>query len=397
MDQPEAVARRYFDAIAARDLDGLAAVWAPEGTDRLVGQVELHGPDGVRAYFAELFAAMPDFAMRVTQTTAEADRVAVQWRATATFAGPGRLTGIEPTGAKVDFQGIDVLVVRDGRIVANDALADGLSLARQIGLLPPAGSSTEARLNRAFNTRTKVARRVHVKDTEPVADGVWLIRGGFPLRTMNVYLIEEEGGGVCLFDAGISDMAHGLAAAGAAMGGITRVVLGHAHADHRGAAPEIDAPVFCHSAERASAEGDGGYPTFDFSKLRFPGPYVYPWYLKRWDGGPVRVAGTFEEGDEVAPGFKAVHLPGHAPGLVAIVRERDGLALTSDAFYTLDVETTLKIPPRIPHPAFTPEYEQARASLGKLAALDLRAAWPGHAQPLKGDVRAQLERAAAGG
>lgn len=396
MNEPEAVARRYFDAIAARDLDAMAAVWAPTGTDRLVGQGELLGPAGVREYFSGLFAAMPDFAMRVVTTTAQDDRVAVQWRATATFAGPGTLNGIEPTGAKVDFEGVDVLVVRDGQVLRNDAFADGLTLARQIGLLPPAGSSTEARLNRVFNARTRVAGKVHVKGAEPIADGVWLIRGGFPLKTMNVYLIEEQGGGVCLFDAGISDMAHGLAAAGASMGGITRVVLGHGHADHRGAAPALGAPVYCHSAERASAEGDGGYPTFDFSKLRFPGPYVYPWYLKRWDGGPVQIAGTFEEGDEVAPGFRAVHLPGHAPGLVAIVRERDGLALTSDAFYTLDVETTLKGPPRIPHAAFTPDYEQARASLRKLAALDLRTAWPGHADPVTGDVRGQLERAAGG-
>lgn len=79
------------------------------------------------------------------------------------------------------------------------------------------------------------------------------------------------------------------------------------------------------------------------------------------------------------------------------VARRYGLALTSDAFYTLDVETTLKGRPRVPHPAFTPDYEGARASLREPAALDLRAAWPGHADPVTGDVRSQLERAAADG
>ena len=38
--------------------------------------------------------------------------------------------------------------------------------------------------------------------------------------------------------------------------------------------------------------------------------------------------------------------------------------------------------------------EQARASMRKLAALEPAAAWPGHAKPLTGDVRSQLERAA---
>ena len=50
--------------------------------------------------------------------------------------------------------------------------------------------------------------------------------------------------------------------------------------------------------------------------------------------------------------------------------------------------------PRLPHPAFNLDTEQARASVRKLAALEPAAAWPGHASPVTGDVRAQLERAA---
>jgi glyoxylase-like metal-dependent hydrolase (beta-lactamase superfamily II) len=54
------------------------------------------------------------------------------------------------------------------------------------------------------------------------------------------------------------------------------------------------------------------------------------------------------------------------------------------------------VPPGPPHDAFNDDPEQARASMRKLAALDPSAAWPGHADALTGDVRAQLERAAAG-
>ena len=42
-----------------------------------------------------------------------------------------------------------------------------------------------------------------------------------------------------------------------------------------------------------------------------------------------------------------------------------------------------------------PDPEQTRASIRKIAALEPATAWPGHAEPLTGDVRAQLERAAA--
>jgi hypothetical protein len=44
---------------------------------------------------------------------------------------------------------------------------------------------------------------------------------------------------------------------------------------------------------------------------------------------------------------------------------------------------------------FNLDTEQARASIRKLAALEPAAAWSGHAVPVTGDVRAQLERAAS--
>ena len=81
-------------------------------------------------------------------------------------------------------------------------------------------------------------------------------------------------------------------------------------------------------------------------------------------------------------GFRAVHIPGHAPGMIALYRERDGLALTSDCFYTLDPQTGIHGPPRLPHPAFNLDTEQARASIRKLAELKPSSAWPGHAEPL---------------
>jgi glyoxylase-like metal-dependent hydrolase (beta-lactamase superfamily II) len=82
--------------------------------------------------------------------------------------------------------------------------------------------------------------------------------------------------------------------------------------------------------------------------------------------------------------------------MIALFRERDGVALTSDCFYTLDIQTGRHGPPRLPHRAFNLDTEQARASIRKLAALAPSAAWPGHAEPLTGDVAAQLERAADG-
>jgi glyoxylase-like metal-dependent hydrolase (beta-lactamase superfamily II) len=109
---------------------------------------------------------------------------------------------------------------------------------------------------------------------------------------------------------------------------------------------------------------------------------------------PEQIAATLTGGDDVA-GFEVVHLPGHPPGLIALWRQSNRLALTSDCFYTLDPITARHGPPRVPHRAFNQNTELARASIRKLAALEPASAWPGHAQPLTGDVATQLEHAAA--
>jgi hydroxyacylglutathione hydrolase len=389
----EQVARRYFAAVAARDPEAMGACWRAGGIDRIHGQADLVAPDEVRRYFKELFAAFPDAAVEVISTTAEEDRCAVRWRLTATFAGPGSFQGFEPNGARVSVEAVDVVQVADGLVVGNDAHVDGMDVARQLGLLPPRDSGAERGLTALTNRRTRMLRRLSASEAEPIADGVWVVRGGFPRKVMNVCLL-RDGDGVCLFDAGISAMTPALAAIGARMGGITRIVLGHGHADHRGAAPGLGAPVWCHPAERADAEGDGGLHYMDMTQLDLHGRLLLPRLLPIWDGGPVEIAGTVEEGDEVA-GFRVVHLPGHAPGLIGLWRESDRLALASDCFYTLDPQTGTPGAARVPHRAFNADTEQARASIRKLAALAPATAWSGHAEPLRGDVAAQLEQAAA--
>jgi glyoxylase-like metal-dependent hydrolase (beta-lactamase superfamily II) len=190
-------------------------------------------------------------------------------------------------------------------------------------------------------------------------------------------------------------MTDALAAAGARFGGIKRLVLGHADADHRGAAAGLGAPVYVHPADREAAGSPNSFrPYHDLSKLAPHGRALLSRLLPIWDGGAVEVAGTVSEGDDVA-GFRVVELPGHAPGQIGLFRESDRLALVSDCFYTLDIQTGLKGPARVPHEAFNIDTEQARDSILKVASLEPAAAWAGHTDPVLGDVRASLEAAAS--
>lgn len=394
MSTTEEIARRYFDAVTARDVDAMVACWAPGGVDRLTGEEDLDVPDGLRRWFGELFAAFPDFTFEVLSTTTEADRCAVQWRATGTFTGPGRFNGLTGNGARVDVEGCDVVEVRDDKVAANSAYFNAAQLARQLGILPPAGSPVEQRLTAVANGKTKLAARVASAPPEQIADGVWVLRGGL-LRTMNVYLVEEpDGSGVTVFDAGEKGMAAAILAAAAPLGGIRRVVLGHADNDHRGAAPHLHAPVFCHPAEVAAAEAGGHRDYWNQDLLPAPVRALHRFLMEHaWEGGPVPIEGTVAEGDEIA-GFRVVELPGHAPGLIGLLRESDGVALVSDAFYMTSMWGRPQ-PASVPVDAYNLDTEQARESIRKLADLAPKIVAPGHLGPLTGDdVVGELRRAA---
>jgi steroid delta-isomerase-like uncharacterized protein len=395
MSSPSDLARRYFEAIGARDLDAAMGMWAPGGVERVVGQRELTAPDDVRAFLTELHGAFPDLAWEVLDLIGSegTNRVAVRWRAKGTFAGPGTFQGFVANGAHLEMEGCDILTFSAAEQLERlEAYIDSGDVARQLGVLPPTGSRAETNLTRLANVRTRARARIQGGDAERIAEGVWVVRGGVP-KIMNVYLIEDDGG-VTVFDAGVSDMAAPISAAAARLGGIKRVVLGHADADHRGAAPGLPAPVYCHPADREAAESPESYrPYWDRSKLDVRGRTVLWRLIASWDGGPVEIAGTVNEGDHIA-GFEVVHLPGHSPGLIGLFRESDRLALVSDTVYTLDPQSGRREPAHVPHPAFNQDTGQALASIRKLAALDPTTVWAGHADPVTGDVPAQLEHAA---
>jgi hydroxyacylglutathione hydrolase len=388
----ESIARRYFAAIDAHDLEQAVSLWADGGRENVRGQVDTLAPGGVREFIGGLMNAIPDLRMHVVSTTTEADRCGVQWRLTGTFAGPGGFAGVAPTGSPIELEGFDLIAVRDGLIQSNDAFSDSTTFARQIGMLPPQGSSAEQRMTGAFNAKTRLTSRLGAGEAELVAQGVWVVQGQ-PGRC-NVYLLEDDGG-VTLFDAGARTMTRAVASAGAKLGGIRRVVLGHGHTDHRGVAPALGVPVLCHPDEVQDAEGSGGFRYWPEGLAGLPTPLrQFHRLLHRyaWDAGPVKISETVREGDEIA-GFSVIDLPGHAPGQIGLWRESDRLALSSDCFYTLDMWGR-DCPPRLPERIYNFDTEQARASIRKLAALEPAAAWPGHAKAVTGDVRSQLERAA---
>lgn len=237
------------------------------------------------------------------------------------------------------------------------------------------------------------------REPEQIAPGVELLRGG-ATATMNAYLLAEpSGAGVAIFDTGEQSMAPAILRAATTRGGITRVVLGHADTDHRGAAAALRAagrgafPIECHPDARVHAEGDGGRSYWRQDQLPLAVRAFHGVMHHLWDGGPVTIDQTIEIGSQVA-GFEVIDLAGHAPGQIGLWRAADRVALVSDTLYV----TTMfghPQPPAVPIAPYNFDQQQARASLRRLADLEPRIVCPGHLGPLIGDDLGDRLRAAA--
>jgi glyoxylase-like metal-dependent hydrolase (beta-lactamase superfamily II) len=235
---------------------------------------------------------------------------------------------------------------------------------------------------------------------EPIASDLWRLQGN--PGHCNVYFL-RHGSGVVMFDAGIKRMVGAIRDAAAELGGLESIVLGHAHTDHRGSAPSLGVPVRCHADAVDEAQGRGGFqywePGLKFLPLPLRAAHL-ALHRRAWDGGPVQISGTVAAGDEIAAGFRVVEFPGHAPGQIALWRESDRIALTTDIFYVVDMwgrSTT----PRLPVEGYSQDPDRARRSLLELADLDPAVCFPGHAAEVRDDPKlgtvAEQLRAGAGG
>lgn len=103
--------------------------------------VNLSSPPGVpsdreggKMYLWAFFNAFPDSRFTIDDMIAEGDRVVTK----KTFAGThtGDFAGIPASGRTVTLQYVDIMRVRDGRIVEHWLSMDQLSFMQQLGVTP---------------------------------------------------------------------------------------------------------------------------------------------------------------------------------------------------------------------------------------------------------------------
>jgi steroid delta-isomerase-like uncharacterized protein len=106
----------------------------------------MHGHAQMHEFLVALWRAMPD--MRFELITGPyvlpgEPRASFHWRGSGTFTGPMNPPGFAPTGRRWVLDGADFHEYRDGRIAKARVLVDVMSVSRQVGLIPAAGSRAE--------------------------------------------------------------------------------------------------------------------------------------------------------------------------------------------------------------------------------------------------------------
>jgi predicted ester cyclase len=142
-DDNKAIVGRWFTDFWGETCD-LTVVDEIAAPDMLL-KYSLHSPrrgsEDIKAFMTDFRAAFPDLKFwGVADLIAEGDYVVGQWEGGGTHAGPAFsdfLIGGLPaaTGRKMHFTGTTVLRLKDGKIVEELGLDDGVTALTQLGLI----------------------------------------------------------------------------------------------------------------------------------------------------------------------------------------------------------------------------------------------------------------------
>jgi glyoxylase-like metal-dependent hydrolase (beta-lactamase superfamily II) len=230
-------------------------------------------------------------------------------------------------------------------------------------------------------------------DIEPLTGDLARLRIGF----VNVFFIGVRGGPWALVDAGLSvGAAQILEVASDRFGREARpeaIILTHGHFDHVGALQPLlgvwDVPVYAHPLELPFLTGHADYPPPDPTVGRGLMARMSPLFPEKGIDLGDRVR-TLPENGEV-PGLKGwrwIHTPGHSPGHVSFFCDRilvvgDAITTTrqESAFSVLTQRQELNGPPAY----FTIDWDKARDSVERLAALRPLLVASGHGRPMRGN------------
>ncbi|HEU4326793.1 MAG TPA: MBL fold metallo-hydrolase [Roseiflexaceae bacterium] len=212
--------------------------------------------------------------------------------------------------------------------------------------------------------------------------------------------------GWVLIDAGIPASAPLIQNAAAALFGQgarpAAIVLTHGHFDHVGELGELSAhwqaPIYAHPDEHPFLNGQSAYPPPDPTVGGGLMSTLAPLYPRGpIDVSPLLHALPADGSVPHMPGWQWIATPGHSPGHISLWRPADRTLIAGDAVITTRQESAFAVArqsPELHGPPmyYTPDWDSARTSAQRLAALAPELLISGHGPAMQGPaMRTALE------
>jgi predicted ester cyclase len=137
LEANKAIALRMAEVFNGRRLELLEDVLHPEFRGRGISpfppdSTEV-GPGARRKLYEMFYQAMPDARAEVLDVVAEGDKVVIVDRFGGTHRG--ELFGHPGTGDRIEWMAIHIYTIRDGKVLEDAVMMDGLAIMQQLGLV----------------------------------------------------------------------------------------------------------------------------------------------------------------------------------------------------------------------------------------------------------------------
>jgi steroid delta-isomerase-like uncharacterized protein len=130
----KAVVRRYYDAVLnQRRVEVLDEIAAEDYLEHDPFPGQGNGRADLKARVGMLFGAFNPLHFTIEDLIAEGDKVVVRWTNAGTQSGG--FMGMPATGKEFGIAGIDIHVVRDGRLAEHWHVVDMLAQMQQLGFV----------------------------------------------------------------------------------------------------------------------------------------------------------------------------------------------------------------------------------------------------------------------
>jgi steroid delta-isomerase-like uncharacterized protein len=128
---------RYNAAWNDHDVDGIVAMHTDDSVfeNHTTGDLNV-GKEEIGKAIRGIFTVFPDLTFETRRQYIRNGLVVQEWTARGTHLGKMTRAGleVEPTGKRVEYRGMDVIPIEDGRVARKDVYSDGVTLLRQLGL-----------------------------------------------------------------------------------------------------------------------------------------------------------------------------------------------------------------------------------------------------------------------